>query len=42
MCETGNKILDLLFLSEHQYTDEEKEEIVLGVLESLEKNKKVD
>ena len=37
ICETGNKILDLLFLSEYQYTNDEKEEIVLGVLESLKK-----
>ena len=35
ICETGNKILDLLFLSEYQYTDNEKEEVVLGVLEAL-------
>ena len=33
--ETGNKILNLLFLSEYQYTDNEKEEVVLGVLEAL-------
>ena len=35
ICETGNKILDLLFLSEYQYTDNEKEEVVSGVLEAL-------
>ncbi|MCP1226533.1 hypothetical protein [Sebaldella sp. S0638] len=35
ICETGNKILDFLFLSEYRYTGNEKEEIVLGVLEAL-------
>ncbi|MCP1226741.1 hypothetical protein [Sebaldella sp. S0638] len=41
ICETGNKILDLLFLSKYQYTDNEKEEIVSGVLEAIKrKNKK--
>ena len=38
--ETGNKILNLLFLSEYQYTDNEKEEVVLGVLEALKRKKR--
>ena len=38
--ETGNKILNLLFLSEYQDTDNEKEEVVLGVLEALKRKKR--